>query len=177
VVEVVGSRACPADLVPAASDTVNFRSAVFHDRVRFRGRQLDVDLIDFGNAVFSGGTVDFRNAVFSDGTLVDFSGAVFSGATVNFSRAVFSDARVDFSGRELSGRCSAAVFSGGRVDFSGVVFSDGTVNFNSVVFSGGIVDFAGASGSAPAGLVSLGTSSPALPNGLLLPSAWRQEGT
>jgi uncharacterized protein YjbI with pentapeptide repeats len=156
VVEVVGSRACPADLVPAASDTVNFRSAVFHDRVRFRGRQLDVDLIDFGNAVFSGGTVDFRNAVFSDGTLVDFSGAVFSGATVNFSRAVFSDA---------------------RVDFSGVVFSDGTVNFNSVVFSGGIVDFAGASGSAPAGLVSLGTSSTALPNGLLLPSAWRQEGT
>jgi uncharacterized protein YjbI with pentapeptide repeats len=152
VVEVVGSRACPADLVPAASDTVNFRSAVFHDRVRFRGRQLDVDLIDFGNAVFSGGTVDFRNAV-------------------------FSDARVDFSGRELSGRCSAAVFSGGRVDFSGVVFSDGTVNFNSVVFSGGIVDFAGASGSAPAGLVSLGTSSTALPNGLLLPSAWRQEGT
>ncbi|PBC93787.1 pentapeptide repeat protein [Streptomyces sp. Ag82_O1-15] len=105
---------------------------MFHDRVRFRGRQLDVDLIDFGNAVFSGGTVDFRNAVFSDGTLVDFSG---------------------------------------------VVFSDGTVNFNSVVFSGGIVDFAGASGSAPAGLVSLGTSSTALPNGLLLPSAWRQEGT
>lgn len=89
---------------------------MFHDRVRFRGRQLDVDLIDFGNAVFSGGTVDFRNAVFSDRTLVDFSGAVFSGATVNVSRAVFSDARVDFSGAESSPaaaaqRCSLAARS------------------------------------------------------------------
>ncbi|MEN8656156.1 pentapeptide repeat-containing protein [Streptomyces sp. 21So2-11] len=43
--------------------------------------------MDFGRAVFSGGTVSFRGTVFSGGT-VDFDRATFSGGTVSFGDAV-----------------------------------------------------------------------------------------
>ncbi|WP_326680885.1 pentapeptide repeat-containing protein [Streptomyces sp. NBC_01237] len=89
-----------------------------------------VDL-NFGGAMFSGGTVDFGGATFSGGS-VYFGGAMFSGGTVDFGGATFSGSRVDFL---------HVTFSGGRVNFCDVTFSGGRVDFIDVTFSGGRVDF------------------------------------
>ena len=43
-------------------------------------------MVDFGGAVFFGGTVSFARAVFSGGK-VSFSDAQFSGGTVDFSNS------------------------------------------------------------------------------------------
>ncbi|MFC8669696.1 pentapeptide repeat-containing protein [Streptomyces sp. NPDC057199] len=99
--------------------------------------------LDFTGTTFDGGDlshshfrgmVDFRDAVFSGGT-VNFIRATFSDGTVNFIHAAFSDGRVVFSD---------ATFSGGLVNFGGATFSGGTVNFIRATFSGGRVDFSAA---------------------------------
>ncbi|WSY28350.1 pentapeptide repeat-containing protein [Streptomyces sp. NBC_00887] len=109
------------------------------------GVTIDGDM-NFGGAVFSGGTVRFNRAVFSGGT-VTFSAARFSGSVVIFNGAVVSDGTVRFSG---------ATFSGGLMEFRGATFSSGTVRFNSATFSGGTVTLGGAVFSG--GLVDFGSA-------------------
>ncbi|MFD5952019.1 hypothetical protein ACFWAZ_38970 [Streptomyces collinus] len=102
--------------------------------------------MDFGGAVFSGGTVSFAGAVFSDGA-VNFGGAVFSDGAVNFGSAVFSGSTVSFTGSVFSGSTvylGRAVFSGGTIFSDTAVFSGGTVHFGGAVFSGSTVNFGGA---------------------------------
>ncbi|MFI9772916.1 pentapeptide repeat-containing protein [Streptomyces sp. NPDC052415] len=111
----------------------------------FTGVTIDCSM-DFGNAVFSEGTVNFSQAVFSGGAL-HFNRAVFCGGSVYFGDAEFSGSTVYFSGAGFRGgtiHFSDAVFSGGALYFSGAGFSGGTVHFSDAAFSGTTVHFSDA---------------------------------
>ncbi|MGW3308213.1 pentapeptide repeat-containing protein [Streptomyces sp. NPDC001073] len=133
------------------------------------GVTIDGDM-DFGGAVFSGGSVSFATAAFSGGT-VSFGGAVFSGgpgythSSVSFDGATFSGGSVSFGGARFSGSpvtfndatfssgivtFEGATFSNSAVAFAGAAFSGGTVSFGGAVFSGGTVSFADATFSGGA---------------------------
>ncbi|WP_198653904.1 pentapeptide repeat-containing protein [Actinocorallia populi] len=144
--------------------SVDFEFAEFSgERTGFEFAKFSGGSVNFGHAKFSRERTSFGHAKFSGGR-VGFVGAEFSGGTVDFTRATFSGGAVDFG---------HAKFSGGSVNFAGAKFSHRRVDFMDAEFSGGQVAFWGASGACPDGLPGSGEE---VPEGLMLPAAWRSAG-
>ncbi|NYI99189.1 hypothetical protein HNR12_005466 [Streptomonospora nanhaiensis] len=146
---------------------MTFNGAVFagaqvsFNEARFLGRRLS-----FRGAVFSGGRVTFHEAEFA-GRRMAFTRAAFCGGRVSFDRAVFSAGQLSFDG---------ARFSGGLVTFEDTRFSGAEVTFDGAAFSGGQVAFDTSSRTRPDGLLpAVEAADP--PGSVLLPAAWRPDGT
>jgi len=160
----VSWRGLDFDFTGVVFDGGDFGDAVFSDgTVRFDRAEFSNGSVDFRDAEFSGGRVTFYGAAFSGGT-VRFHSVEFSGGEVSFSRAAFSGSTVNFFSAKFSGGKVSfrdAVFSGGQVRFGGAEFSGGPVDFRMAEFSGGRVTFSGPGDwSFPPAFSWTGTSPP-----------------
>ncbi|MCG5213151.1 pentapeptide repeat-containing protein [Streptosporangium soli] len=160
VIRCIAAHLRTGAAVPWRKHDFDFTEAVFD------GGDLSAVVFDgavgFTRAEFRSGRTSFEGAIFR-GPRTDFDGAGFGGGDVRFDGATFSGGRVTFIGSD---------FRHGRVSFAGAKFVGDFVSFDGASFSGAEVDFRAATGTPPAGVVTVGRSSP----DVSLPREWLTPG-